>query len=259
MNIQEYCRIHQIELPFDVEPKDIHMDAASLEVLSDSEAEHFWPKTKMRFVQQLLKKFLPQPQGGTFQFLDVGCGNGTMVQSLSKKWKNADCTGIDGYLSALFIARKRSSHARFILMDLLKMSTWKNECTFDAITLLDVIEHLDDPVSLMKNLVPSLKENGILIISVPAFQSLWSERDVFLGHRKRYTRKMLHAELQEAGYEVLHCNYGYSFMFFPVFLLRKILFPFKKLDGQQMEVNELKVIPLINDIFRLNGKFWGLK
>ena len=175
------------------------------------------------------------------------------MQFFDRRWPGARCTGIDGYLSALLVARERVPDARLLLLDLLQADAWIGNEKFDVITLLDVIEHLDEPVSLLKNLTRHSKQGGLLVVSVPAFPVLWSKRDVFLGHRKRYTKKHLLTELQTAGWEVLHCSYGFSFMFFPVFFLRKILFPFKKIDGQSIEASELRVVPVINAILRAIG------
>lgn len=66
---------------------------------------------------------------------------------------------------------------------------------FDCILLMDVIEHIENPKILMKNLYKSLNENGKIIVNVPAFQHLYSRFDKDVGHYKRYTKKSFLNEL----------------------------------------------------------------
>ena len=66
------------------------------------------------------------------------------------------------------------------------------EGRFDIIILLDVIEHIANDVDFLQhNVQPKLAEGGIVLISVPAHPSLFSEHDEFLGHYRRYTRRQI--------------------------------------------------------------------
>ena len=252
VGIVDFCRKWRIEMPSEL-PADIHMEEASLQVLGETEERHFWSQTKVRIVHQILREFSKVTCGSKFSLLDVGCGNGILMQFLSKKLPNLHCTGIDGHAIALKLARERVPHARLILQNFLRISKWNQREKYDAVTLLDVIEHLDNPIQLLQSLRKHVASNGILVVSVPAFQSLWSKRDVFLGHRKRYTKKVLMTEMHAAGWEVVHCNYAYSFMFFPVYLLRKILFSFISCSGQNIEASELQVVPIFNRVLYVLG------
>ena len=63
---------------------------------------------------------------------------------------------------------------------------------FEIIVLLDVIEHVADDLSFLQvNVHPKLAEGGMVLISVPAHPSLFSEHDEFLGHHRRYTRRQI--------------------------------------------------------------------
>ena len=63
--------------------------------------------------------------------------------------------------------------------------------SYDAAFLLDVLEHVDDEEGLLKNIFSVLKPGGILVVTVPAHQALFSKHDVFLEHRRRYNRGRL--------------------------------------------------------------------
>lgn len=74
--------------------------------------------------------------------------------------------------------------------------------TFDLIFLSDVLEHLDDPIEALKTIRRILKPGGRCLITVPAWPGLWSEHDIFYGHKKRYTPEMLRAEIQTSGLSI---------------------------------------------------------
>ena len=64
--------------------------------------------------------------------------------------------------------------------------------TFDIVIMLDVLEHIeDDAAFLQQEVVPRLKPESTLVISVPAHPSLFTSHDTFLGHYRRYTRGQL--------------------------------------------------------------------
>ena len=56
----------------------------------------------------------------------------------------------------------------------------------DIVLAKDVLEHIQDDYSTLKEWKTTLKQNGLLFISVPVFLHLWSSHDIFLGHYKRY-------------------------------------------------------------------------
>ena len=64
---------------------------------------------------------------------------------------------------------------------------------------MDVLEHIRDDYSALKEWKKVLNPNGIILISVPAFQHLWSHHDKFLGHYRRYNKKdfILNVNLQQ--------------------------------------------------------------
>ena len=59
----------------------------------------------------------------------------------------------------------------------------------DIVLAMDVLEHIQDDYSTLKEWKNTLKPNGLLLITVPAFQHLWSSHDIFLGHHRRYNKK----------------------------------------------------------------------
>jgi SAM-dependent methyltransferase len=81
----------------------------------------------------------------------------------------------------------------------------------------DVLEHVRDDVSALKEMLRVLKPGGILVATIPAHPFLWSEHDEALAHFRRYTRKEIISKLQEAGYHIEKLSAAVSFVF-PIIL-----------------------------------------
>lgn len=88
----------------------------------------------------------------------------------------------------------------------------------DCAVLMDVLEHVDDDVGLLQTVGRLLAPEGQLLITVPAHAFLWSEHDVFLGHRRRYSRQHLRGVIERAGLNIGEC---FHFFFIP-YLARAI-------------------------------------
>jgi SAM-dependent methyltransferase len=74
---------------------------------------------------------------------------------------------------------------------------------FDAALLLDVIEHVDDDVGFVRDVVARLRPGGVVLVSVPAWPALFSAHDVALCHHRRYTPDACRATLLRAGLDVV--------------------------------------------------------
>jgi 2-polyprenyl-3-methyl-5-hydroxy-6-metoxy-1,4-benzoquinol methylase len=126
--------------------------------------------------------------------LDLGCGLGAFTRRLLR---HADSVvGLDGHAAALERAARSSSDVVWVQGDV--ASTPFADRQFDVICLLDVLEHTE-PRALLAETARLLTPGGLLLLSVPAFPSLWSAIDTAAGHRCRYTRETLRREVEQAG------------------------------------------------------------
>jgi 2-polyprenyl-3-methyl-5-hydroxy-6-metoxy-1,4-benzoquinol methylase len=83
----------------------------------------------------------------------------------------------------------------------------------DAVLLLDVIEHIDDDVGVLRTVSQLVRPGGRVLITVPAHPWMWSAHDVVNQHRRRYTRKALRMAIVESGLELTELRYFNSILF----------------------------------------------
>lgn len=180
--------------------------------LYNLEEIHWWHKAKRNLVSYVMKQNL---SGNQNKILDVGCGTGKNLESFTKF---GNTWGIDSAKEAVDYCRKRG--IKNITLGNLEKIPFNKE-SFDCITALDVLEHVDDSKAI-RELERVLKKSGILIITVPAFPMLWSRWDEVLHHKRRYTKETLKRVLQKNELKVMKISYIYSFLFFPAFIIRLI-------------------------------------
>jgi 2-polyprenyl-3-methyl-5-hydroxy-6-metoxy-1,4-benzoquinol methylase len=138
------------------------------------------------------------------EIVDVGCGTGaTAVQlrSMGYKVKAADMSD-----SALAACRE----AKLDTIDLREGSIPQNSA--DCVLACDVLEHVDDDVALLIQLRHALRTDGVLIVTVPAYEFLWSGEDYVSEHCRRYRRSTLLEKLKPAGLEPVWCSYFNTFL-----------------------------------------------
>jgi hypothetical protein len=91
---------------------------------------------------------------------------------------------------------------------------------FSFLTLLDVIEHVEDDIGFARELGELIPVGGHMLVTVPAFMWLWSELDVFAMHYRRYNKAQIIDVLQKAGFEVEYASYWNMMLLFPAALVR---------------------------------------
>lgn len=176
------------------------------------EKYHWWHKAKRKLMSKLLEKYCVTKNN---QIVDIGCGTGGNLQPLEKYGK---VTGLDKSKHALAYCKKRGFH---LLTQRSSENTGIKKDSIDIITMLDILEHVDEDKTL-KEIYRILRKSGVVLITVPAYQFLWSKWDEALHHKRRYTKESLQTILSKYKFTVLHISYVYSFLLVPVILIRTI-------------------------------------
>lgn len=154
------------------------------------------------------------------KILEVGCGTGGNIEMLSKY---GETFALEKETSAVDYARKKYPN--------IKQGHLPNNIPFDErfdlICMFDVLEHVEEESLSIQNLKKLLKPNGILLITVPAFQCLYGSHDKLLHHKRRYTLTQLQLLLSE--FTVIKKTYFNTFLF-PLLVISRLidkLFPNK--------------------------------
>lgn len=191
------------------------MDTKLYDAHARLDDEHWWFLGRRSIVRDTLKRHL-HPLVGTRRILDAGCGTGGNLAMLKEF---GDVTGVELEHMAVEAARKRTGNAVRILEGGIPDGLPKGE-QFDVITMFDVLEHLDDPVGAVNALRELLTPSGQLVITVPAFQFLWSKHDDLNHHKRRYDFAELKQHLEKGGMKVGFHSYFNSLLFGPVAAVR---------------------------------------
>ena len=88
-----------------------------------------------------------------------------------------------------------------------------DKTTQDLVLMMDVLEHVPDDVALLKEYADTMEKGGRVLITVPAFQFLWSGHDVFLEHYRRYTIEMMEKTIRDAGLTPVKSRYFFGLLF----------------------------------------------
>jgi SAM-dependent methyltransferase len=179
------------------------MEAELYQRMFEQEQQHWWFRAKRRIVLTLLERLLP-PRS---RIADVGCGCGATLLELAQRY---EAIGMDGSPIAADFARRRGvSVVEGRLPDAIGLP----QGSFDAVLMLDVLEHLDAPVESAKAAADLLRPGGLLLATVPAYQWLFSAHDVAHHHRRRYTRGALVQQLTAAGLTPIFSSYMNTSLF----------------------------------------------
>lgn len=174
------------------------------------EDRYWWFVGRRRLALGLLRGVAPKNP----EVLDLGCGTGAVLGALTG-WTRA--SGVDMATQALEYSAERGlkdlARARGEALPFLTGS-------FDAVVALDVFEHIEDDAAALREAWRVLKPGGALVMSVPAFMSLWGPHDVALMHFRRYRRPELQARLATAGFASAKVSYSVFFLFPLVWIIR---------------------------------------
>lgn len=200
-------------------------DPAHFEKLKRVEKEHFWFRIRRKWIYDRIRKFYTPPAG----FLEVGCGTGNVSSFLAEK--GYAVTGCEIYNEAIELSWPGFKK---IQGDIQNLPFEDN--SFDIVGLFDVIEHFEDDIKPFKEAVRVIKKGGIIVLTVPARNELWSSFDALSCHKRRYTKEMLKLLFSGENLNPLSIEY----MFMSLYLPMKYLRSESRKDNNQFKINRLE-------------------
>lgn len=178
-------------------------------------------RAKRHIVYQLWEQFRSGKQSSEISdkaYLDLGCGTGVLQEEFEKKYPGTTAHGIDVMKEAIEYCKKRGLE-RANLYDGKKIPFKDN--TFDLLTAIDVLEHIEDDKYSMNEIKRVLKKGGLGIFIVPAHMELWSTRDIRLQHYRRYEFGELEKKCKDAGFKVMTSKNADFLLYFVLLLMAK--------------------------------------
>ncbi len=175
--------------------------------------DHFWMQWRQREVLRAIKS-----SGVTIQrALEIGCGR-AVARGMLERDLGVPVDGCD--LNSAGMTTAQPGLGRLLFYDIFDQEP-SMLGRYDAVFLLDVLEHIEDDKSFLAAAVRHLRPGGVLIVNVPASMLLYSRYDTVAGHVRRYRSATLSKVFRETGLrpEVLR-YWGMSMV--PVLLVRKV-------------------------------------
>ena len=172
---------------------------------------HWWFRMRERWVLQVLRQNCPANGWGSI--LDVGCGDGLLFDRLMEF---GDVEGIEASREIVDPANPQFQKIHIGPFD----DSFRPGKQYSLILLLDVLEHIPDPGAALRRCESLLKPGGSLVVTVPAFNVVWTNHDVLNHHMTRYRKATLFPLLQKAGFKIEDSAYWFQWTF-PVKLAQR--------------------------------------
>lgn len=208
------------------------MDDLAARQFIELERDHWWFAGRRSLFFDVLQRELHALRD--LVAMDVGCGAGGMLQGLAQV---AAPIGLD--VSTELLGQARARGFTRLLIGSAEALPCRND-SLDLVTAFDCIEHLNDDCTALAAFYSALRPGGRLLVSVPAWQFLFSENDRVAHHKRRYRRSELVAKARAAGFEVAKASYVNAWLFpliVPVVLLLKLKQRFLKPTHAPAETN----------------------
>lgn len=246
------------------------MNKEEYQIMYEAEDTFWWYVGRRRIISNLINRAV-RGKENDIKMLDAGCGTGGVLQDLKDYGFSA---GIDISREALQFCKIRG------LKNILQTSVMElpfRDRVFDLIVSLDVLYHswVKDDCSAMKEFSRILKEDGVILITLPAYNFLKSPHDQAAHTKHRYTKGELKKKMGEVGFTVEKATYFNTILFPLICVVRlweKIFISNKKAKSDIKPINpiinrvltfilwiELKIIQKIDLPFGLSVLYLGKK
>lgn len=170
------------------------------------EDTHWWMRSRFYLLDRMMNKLPPKAR-----VLEIGCGTGVNLRYLQKRY----APRLEALVGTDPLAEERSLDGIAI------RKNPPEDQPFDLVLLMDVLEHADNPLALLRDIRRLLHPEGWLLVTVPAFQWLWTSYDELIQHKKRYNTAELKTALRQERYDTREIFFLFSTLF-PFFVMQRL-------------------------------------
>ncbi len=221
------------------------MDLKETEILGTDVGDHWYYASKVKAMEKILD------HSPVRKILDVGAGSGFFSRYLLEKSTATEawCVDISYEDDADELVADKPIYLRRTIENI----------DADLVMLMDVLEHVNDDVGLLKAYADKVPIGAKFLITVPAFQFLWSGHDDFLEHKRRYTLNQLESVARSAGLKVTKGTYYFGGVF-PIATSLRLLERFRanKQPHSQLKKHSPFVNSMLKTICYLELPFMGI-
>jgi SAM-dependent methyltransferase len=209
------------------------MEQGELQAILDSDERHWWYRGRLRIVTNEVERIGLPPNA---RILDAGCGSGSVLGHLRAF---GEVTGAD--VSPLAVAAARARRTGEVVQASIERLPFPDG-SFDLVTCLDVLEHTPDDVAVLRELRRVTRPGGHVLLTVPAYQALWSGHDELNHHFRRYRRGGLRDAAIRAGLR-LERDTHFNALLLPPAAVVRVLGRIKRSPGSPAGRSELSLTP----------------
>jgi len=210
------------------------------------EDTRWWEVARRHIIERVLQSM---KLARNSDILELGCGVGGNFELLSKFGK---VFAMDSEEVALEMATRN----RMIEVEkgYLPHTIPFGSKKFDIILMLDVLEHIDDEISTLETIKSRLKDNGNILLTVPAYNFMWSRIDIDSKHKRRYIKYKLNELIRNTGFSIQYSTYFNTFLFPVIGMIRIINKLRGKNDSLDLKMPSSFTNLILTKIFSLERK-----
>jgi len=210
---------------------------------SNIQENHWWFKARNNIIFTVLSNFLNVKEKNDYEILDIGCGLGQIFPILEKF---GHVEGVEKNPSFVKVLKNKYPNIKIYNTEF--PSPNLDNKKFDLISMFDFLEHTEKPENILRSATNILKDEGLLLITVPAYSWMWSKIDELGHHYRRYDKDAIKREIEGEGFENLYLSYFITLLFPLAFIHRKIISFFFPKKRMRSDFDIKKPINILNKI-----------
>lgn len=196
------------------------------------EKNSFWFNQRNSVIYEIIQKFPFQNN-----FVDIGGGNGYQANFIQQKFSDKKIfliePGYEGCLKAKNYGVKNIYNIPFQEFDFIGNN-------IGGVGLFDVIEHIENDSLFLQEIAKSSNPGTLIYVTVPAYQSLWSDTDDYAGHYRRYNKNMIKSLAKKSDLNLIYSGYFMFYLPLPIYFFKHLPYKFRgKRDNDVLLKNEL--------------------